>query len=717
LEAPNTGATNESGFSALPAGLRDYWYGGFYGIGNEAMFWSFSENDKDQNNAWMRMVESYESTIQRRSINKNTGGSVRCVVGEDGPRIKTRPVKEITVNSAFGGGEIYGTSEITEWGIVWDITPDPSIDRHLGITSETPGGEFFESVMSDLEANTVYYVRAYAVNNDGVGYGRNYSFKTYLGFVEDIDGNIYYAVMIGNQKWMAENLKTTSYSDGEPIEFPSTNTEWANNTNGAYAWLKNDAEFGSIYGGLYNWYAVNNTNGLCPDGWHVASDDDWIEMEIYLGMDPKFASDNGSRYAEIGGKLKQSGFETWFSPNTGATNETRFTALPGDLRYSSGESYDPGYEAYFWTSTDTEWGNPYSRNLRNNNSYIFRNEYMTKKTGMSVRCIFSEGKPLVFTLPEYDVADNNATIKGYLSYDGGTGLSAVGMVWSKDPNSSPDLELNEGVTIETPVPGIFESKLEGLEPGELYYARAYATSSEGKTGYGSVVKFTTYYGKASDADGNLYYSIKIGDQEWLSTNLRTSSYAGGESILTGLQDSEWAITTEGAFSVYPHESAEGIDSSDEMLDAYGALYNWFAVETGNLCPAGWKVPDEDDWTQLRSYITSNYYGSHGTVLKSCRQVNSPLAYCATSEHPRWNSYNAWTYGRDDLGFGGLPGGMRDDYYGSFYSLGFQGYFWSGTTQSEIDAFTHNLSYLNNNFNSSQSSKKTGLSVRCLKIED
>jgi uncharacterized protein (TIGR02145 family) len=713
--SPNTGATNESGFTALPGGSRDSWDGVFYGIAYNAYFWTSTRHETYQDQSWSRQLETYGSRIGRYSTVNTTGASVRCVLAKEEPQVKTLPVADVTVNSAIGGGEIYGTGEVTGWGIVWDTISYPTMDRHLGMSSGILDSVSFASELSNLEASTEYFVRAYAVNNYGVGYGRNYSFKTYLGTVDDISGNSYRTVMIGNQIWMADNLKTTMYSNGGLVEFPLTNTEWANNITGAYAWLKNDEAVGSIYGGLYNWHAVNNPAGLCPAGWHVASDDDWIEMEIYLGMDSIQAREYGGRYSEIGGKLKQSGLETWQSPNSGATNETRFTALPGDMRYSDGSSYDPGWDAYFWTSTTNEWETPYCRNLRSNNVYIYRYD-MDKKNGMSVRCIYSEGKPLVFTLPDPYVADSSATVKGHVTHEGGTGLSAVGMVWSR--SNEPDLENNEGFTTEALVTGEFETILKGLEPGETYYARAYATSTDGKTGYGALITFTTFFGKANDADGNLYYSIKIGDQEWMNRNLRTSSYAGGVSITTGLTDNDWAITTEGAFSVYPYQELEGIISSEEMLEAYGALYNWFAVETGNLCPAGWKVPDETDWTQLKNYVTSVYYSNIGRPLKSCRQdYYSPLPGCTTSEHPRWEYYSYSYYGTDNFGFGGLPGGARDGSYGSYSYLGYQGYLWSATMQSELDAYRHNLSFSSHDLTLWQSSKNTGYSVRCLKIQE
>ena len=185
-------------------------------------------------------------------------------------------------------------------------------------------------------------------------------------------------------------------------------------------------------------------------------------------------------------------------------------------------------------------------------------------------------------------------IKGFVWDDGGSSLTAVGMVWDTQPE--PDLGNNEGFTGETPAMGEFVSSLSELTPGTVYFARAWATNSEGNTGYGKVISFTTYLGTIDDAGGNTYYTIGIGDQVWMAENLRTTVYNDGvTSITTGLSDVDWTNATEGAFAVYPNAFIDGLISDEEVLDAYGALYNWHAVATGNLCPVCWRVSGDEDW--------------------------------------------------------------------------------------------------------------------------
>jgi uncharacterized protein (TIGR02145 family)/uncharacterized repeat protein (TIGR02543 family) len=153
----------------------------------------------------------------------------------------------------------------------------------------------------------------------------------------------------------------------------------------------------------------------------------------------------------------------------------------------------------------------------------------------------------------------------------------------------------------------------------------------------------------TDVDGNFYPTVILGNQEWISKNLRTTKYNNETNISTGLDNTNWQNTTQGAFSIYPHITEDGIDSETQMVSAYGKLYNWYAVaDERGLCPSGWRVPSDTDWEQLINFAGGS--NSAGKKLKSCRQVNSPLGgECQTSEHPRWSS--GWgAYGTDEYGF-------------------------------------------------------------------
>jgi uncharacterized protein (TIGR02145 family) len=197
--------------------------------------------------------------------------------------------------------------------------------------------------------------------------------------VTDIDGNVYHSVIIGTQTWMVENLKTTRYRDGTVIPNITDNTQWLNLTTGAYCDYSNNTSNTSIYGRLYNWYAVNNN--LAPTGWHVPTSAEWTVIANYLGG-----------WSSAGGKLKENGTTHWNSPNTDATNETGFRALPGGIRNID----PPGGTATFngigssgcWWSANDYNGNPAYYTVNYSSIELFHsNNGWGKRYGYSVRCV------------------------------------------------------------------------------------------------------------------------------------------------------------------------------------------------------------------------------------------------------------------------------------------------------------------------------------------
>ncbi len=189
----------------------------------------------------------------------------------------------------------------------------------------------------------------------------------------DIDGNTYASIIINGQEWMQQNLAVTKYRNGDPIPTGLNNTTWQNTTNGAYAIYNNDAANNTLYGKLYNWYAVNDSRGLCPTGWHVPSDAEWTTLETNLG---------GSSVP--GGKMKST--TGWNSPNTGATNSSGFTAFPGGFRDDVGTYDYIGYLGYWWSSTEYDSNYAWYRILYYDYSNVDRNG-LTKPYGFSVRCV------------------------------------------------------------------------------------------------------------------------------------------------------------------------------------------------------------------------------------------------------------------------------------------------------------------------------------------
>lgn len=200
---------------------------------------------------------------------------------------------------------------------------------------------------------------------------------TMAGKVTDIDGNIYRTIIIGNQEWMRENLKTTTFNNGIDITHLS-DSDWTRTNSPAFSWYNNEEKNYETFGALYNWYTVESGK-LCPSGWQVPSDEEWSKLIEFAG---------GEEIA--GGKLKIIDTNYWDIIDKENTNKLNFSALPGGYRYghywSSAEYMDKGINGYWWTSTDFTHTHAWSRTIHFVNPRVYRS-YFEKNDGFSVRCI------------------------------------------------------------------------------------------------------------------------------------------------------------------------------------------------------------------------------------------------------------------------------------------------------------------------------------------
>lgn len=220
------------------------------------------------------------------------------------------------------------------------------------------------------------YLRDYATNNTGTTSENQQSFTTTATSqtVTDIDGNYYDTVHIGNQIWFKQNLKTTRYRNGGSIPHVVGKTEWIALGTGAWCNYDNDVANNAIYGKLYNWFSTLGDT-LCPTGWHVPSDTDMTILTDYLG---------GGNVA--GGKMKSVGTVLWQSPNTGATNESGFSALSGGFRDFDGNFYNIRGIAVFWSATEFDGDFAWFRKLITDSGNVDRS-LSFQSFGASVRCL------------------------------------------------------------------------------------------------------------------------------------------------------------------------------------------------------------------------------------------------------------------------------------------------------------------------------------------
>ncbi len=304
------------------------------------------------------------------------------------PVVSTTEVTEITTNTATSGGNItdVGGTTVTTRGICWSTNENPTINDN--ITEDGTGTGIFASSITNLKPNTTYFIRAYATNSAGTGYGSPLSFTTkeeiiLSTFTDSRDDKVYKTVVIGNQEWMAENL---AYLPG--VAGPGTGSEtmpyyYVHGYDGTDVDAAKANPNYTTYGVLYNWPAAMNSasgsssnpsgvQGVCPTGWHLPSDAEWTELTDYMGG----KSD----------KLKATGV-LWPYPN-GATNETGFTALPGGYRSTNGDFSIIGYTGNWWSATEfgISGAGAYNHFITDSDKDVIRT-FLNKENGFSIRCV------------------------------------------------------------------------------------------------------------------------------------------------------------------------------------------------------------------------------------------------------------------------------------------------------------------------------------------
>ncbi|MFC2129573.1 FISUMP domain-containing protein [Bacteroidota bacterium] len=260
----------------------------------------------------------------------------------------------------------------TSWN--WDFGDGNTSSGQSPLHAYTEAGTFSVSLTVTNEKGSDTYSRLDLI-------------RVSSGSVTDKDGNTYKTVIIGQQEWMAENLKVTHFPDGNEIPFIESNSEWdaLQSNDKAYSFYDNSSSNGDTYGALYTWAAAMNgsmssdlnpsgVQGACPEGWHIPSEAEWIQLINYLGWE------------DAGGKLKETGTTHWDSPNEGASNESGFTGVPGGVHNILGFYDSMGMKGSWWSSTESNVVPAWRRSMYHVSNRVGSGE-IHKATGLSVRCL------------------------------------------------------------------------------------------------------------------------------------------------------------------------------------------------------------------------------------------------------------------------------------------------------------------------------------------
>jgi len=729
----NGNGTNEYGFSALPAGVRGHSGGAFYKAGDATYWMSSTENEYNSsfiNYNYMHYSGDPEPT---GPIKKSNGISVRCIKGEAISYPPSKPSLSLPENGVDSLPRFltlkWSCSDPENDKISYDVYFD-DIDASTIVSSNQSDTIY---TLETLEYNTTYYWKIIA--RDGHGnetIGDTWSFtitpdNRIMGTMTDIDGNVYVTAQIGNQTWMAENLRVTHYADGSPIPIVNNSTQWSDLIadgleSKACCWWQDDSTNYHSNGIYYTWAAAMNgangsignpsgIQGVCPDGWHLPSDSEWYELLNYVELD--------SYEGKTATALKS--WNGWIDDGNG-TDEYGFNAYPYGHRNTSGDFYYLGRRATWWSSKS--YG-AYSDNFiyydifASSLSIWYPNEVVQdivadyysgteRLEAVSVRCL--KGVAISYP-PNLPVSPNPQD---------GKDSAKIAHIFSWSCSDPENDALLYDVYIDT-IDGstlLFENLdkneviINILDYSHKYYWKVVARDSHGNETIGDVWTFSTekdnrVLNTVTDIDGNVYTTVVIGNQEWMIENLRTTHYADGTPIPTITDTTSWSqLVTSNSRKAYCWYN----DSVNYYL--YGAYYSWQAamdsVSSSNsnigvkgVCPDGWHLPSTSEWKELVNHIENNRL--------------SPNVAVALKSKNKWPDNQN---GTNEFGFNGHPYGSRlwenFLYYGSF------GQWWSSTKASWPDnnAYSFQIWPDNNNPGNPNDDYSIrmweGINVRCVK---
>jgi uncharacterized protein (TIGR02145 family) len=592
--------------------------------------------------------------------------------------ITTRAVTDITANSAKAGGDISsdGGAPVTVKGICWSTAENPTTSDSF--TSDGDGTAGYASNMTGLVNGTTYFVRAYATNKAGTAYGNQVTFKT-AGF-PTLTTRAITNITINT----ARSGGDISSDGGEQItvkgvcwntaENPTTSNSFTSDGDGTAGFASNIT--GLVQGTTYFVRAYATNKAGTAYGNQVTFKTAGIPIlttRTITGITFNSAKSGGDISDDGGLPVTAKGicWNTAENPTISNSFTTNGTGKEGFSSDMTGLVQGTTYyvRAYATNAAGTAYGNQLS----------FRTVQVNT--------------PVVTTSVITGVTTTTAVSGGKITNNGGAGISAKGVVWGTAPGPTiAGSKTNEGAGTDD-----FVSNISGLTPGTVYYVRAYATNVTG-TGYGNEIKFST---SITDVEGNVYKTILIGNQLWTAENLKSTRFNNNTPIPNVADSLVWITMTTPAYSWYRNMPSR--------KDTYGALYNWFTVEAGNLCPQGWHVPTQLEYRAMEQAIG---VPADSTVVWGWRGKGAGTHLKNTAG---WDSLGN---GDNTTGFSALPGGYRAWVNGQYRGLGFITYFWTSTDDAinhkPTVAWYRRLDSTDNRIYNATTEKTGGKSVRCMK---
>ena len=688
--APNTGAINLSGFTALPAGYRDYWGGYFDNLGIYGTFWTSSPYSAT--NSWTHELNTNHADIYRNFYDNFYGYSVRCIKGcwpEPTPSSAGQDQLNVpaTYTSLAGNTPTYGTG-------IWTIV---SGTGGTIITPTSPTSEFQGIAGNEYTLSwTITTPCGSSLDEVVISFADAWQPCPGVPTVE-YEGHTYNTVQIGEQCWFRENLDAGEMVNG--------NANQSNNGSMEKFCYDNNPGNCDTYGGLYEWreamqyVTAEGAQGICPAGWHIASDEEWKIMEgtidsQYPVGDPEW-DNTGLRGLDAGGKLKETGSIHWDTPNTGATNESGFTCLPGGSQSGSGFFNNINAQGIFWTSSQQNTNSAVDRRLIYNDAAIFR-DADSKQNGLSIRCIkgcWPQPTQSNAGPDQLNVPGISTTLEGNTP-EYGTGLWAI--------------VSGTGGTIVSPTSPT--SEFQGVEGNE--YTLAWTITTQCGSSTDEVVisfaeaGFTCGDPLIDERNWMSYNTVLIGTQCWMVQNLDIgepiASNSGGQ-----LQ------TDNGTIEKYCY------GNNPSSCSAYGGLYEWneamqYVTTEGaqGICPTGWHIPTDNELKILEGTVDSQFpVGDPEWDNMFWRGLDAGGNLKETG-FDHWFPDN--TGATNSSGFTALPGGFRDGVDGGFYFIGEIGDFYTSSENITTNAWYRTLTNNHAGVHRLDLQKEYAFSVRCLK---